>query len=256
MAGARINSIGFVADLCYCQAVSPTPLPTTNDMTFGLGQVATVQEVSLPSTLHEYDADFTTVCGTTFGLAQTAPGLTLSGTTLTLDSSDPLNVGTHSAQLSLSIDENPTSPALSSFSVTINPTCSFSPITQATPLVDMNIELFGTTTQTLPSYSHQYKSTWDASGIPYTCTIAYRLEPGSSPLVSLTGSTLKLTTNDPTQVGSHTATITAFFDGFAGGEHSQTITMLVSGGALCQDDLISQTTALVNMSVLLGQTTT
>jgi len=256
MAGARIDSIGFVADLCYCQAATPVPLPTTNDMTFSLGQVASVQEVSLPSPLHDFDADFTTVCGTTFGLAQTAPGLTLSGTTLTLDTGDPLNVGTHSAQLSLSIDESPTSPALSSFSVTINPTCSFSPITQAAPLTDMNIDLFGTATQTLPTYSHQFKSTWDTSGVPYSCPIVYRLEAGSSPLVSLTGSTLTLTTDDPSQVGSHTATITAFFDGVAGGEHSQTITLIVSGGSLCQDDLISQTTALVDMSIALGETTT
>jgi len=57
-------------------------------------------------------------------------------------------------------------------------------------------------------------------------------------------------------VGSHTATITAFFYGVAGGEHSQTITLKVSGGSLCEDDLISQTTPLTDMSIALGETTT
>jgi len=123
-------------------------------------------------------------------------------------------------------------------------------------MIDMNIDLFGTATQILPSYSHQHKTSWDVSGVPYSCSIAYRLEAGSSPLVSLTGSTLTLTTNDPSKVGSHTATITAYFDGVAGGEHSQTITLLVSGGAECQTSGILQTTPLTAMSTVLGSTST
>jgi len=82
----------------------------------------------------------------------------------------------------------------------------------------MSANLFESATQALPLYSHQYKSAWDASGVPYNCPIALRLEPSSSPLLTLAGGVLILTSDDLSQAGTHTATVTAFYDGITGAE--------------------------------------
>jgi len=90
---------------------------------------------------------------------------------LTFSSTLPGDVGLHSLTIegyySSYVDAvAPTVTHEQTIQVTLEPSCSFSPITQATPLTDMSANLFESATQALPLYSHQYKSAWDASGVP------------------------------------------------------------------------------------------
>jgi len=110
--GNIIDDIGFMSDTCFCHLATPNAY-STSDMTIDLGG-STTQEATPPSPQHPYDK-FSTVCPGTFTLTSSVPGLSLSGTTLTLDTSDPAHIGTHTASLQFAIDANPGVTVSSSF---------------------------------------------------------------------------------------------------------------------------------------------
>jgi len=56
-------------------------------------------------------------------------------------------------------------------------------------------------------YTHQSQAIWPAA----TCTLAYRLKNGNTPYASLSGTTLTLASTQPTEVGTYSITVEAYY---------------------------------------------